>query len=353
MTALSIFLALHLAFFAVRLIYRKLCFKSLNVRLFFSQKIATEGDRLTLFTELTNAKWLPLPWIAVKFQISRRLRFADMDSGQITDDYYRNDLYNVLMYQKITRRLHFECTRRGYYRIKSLDITGWDLLMDQKQVRHYGCDIDLTVYPATIPVPEINELLTNINGHLQSKRFTNPDPFTFRGIREYTPGDPLKAVNFKASAKSQNLMVNLWDYSISRQVVLMLNLQKQSALHSEDTDEQAIKVAASLAGQLAMAHIPVRFITNNAALPEGAGARHHQQILELLAHIDLNTPHSQAFADILSSQHQQEPEYWLISAYQGEDLTTAYQRLTSQGIKTVWIIPCEEGTGHDRKAYLR
>lgn len=353
MTALSIFLALQLALLIVRYVYRKLCFTGLDVRLSFSSSAATEGDNLVLSTALTNAKWLPLPWVAVKFQVSRHLKFADMESAQISDDYYRNDLYNVMMYQRITRRFEFTCAKRGYFRLKNLDITGWDILMGQKFVSHYECSADLTVYPQTMTVPEIDEMYTRINGDMQAQRFIHPDPFTFRGIREYAPNDPIKAINFKASAKAQELMVNLWDYSVTRQVVLMLNLQKQSIWHNEILDERAIKIVASLASRLTEAHIPVRFITNGSGivtgkgieLPEGTGNRHLNQILEALAHIDLTVPPETPFADTLAEafkMYRHEPEYWLVSTYHGEDLEEAYVRLGSYGAKAAWIVPYSE-----------
>ena len=353
MTALSIFLALQLSLLILRYVYRRMCFKDLDVRLFFSQNTAVEGDTLILSTTLTNAKWLPLPWIAVKFQVSRHLQFSDTKSAQISDDYYRNDLYNVMMYQRITRRFEFICKKRGYYRLKSLDITGWDILMARKYVSNFFSNADLTVYPKVMDVPEIDELYTRINGNISAKRFIHPDPFTFRGIREYAPNDPIKAVNFKASAKAQELMVNLWDYSVTREVVLMLNLQKQSIWHNEILDEQAIKIVASLAERLTAAHIPVRFITNGTGvvsgkgvdLPEGTGVRHLRLINEALAHIDLEQPPSAPFADILTksfSMYQREPEYWLVSTYHGDDMENSYSRLRSLGAKTVWVVPYSE-----------
>ena len=353
MTALSIFIALQLALLLLWYVYHKLCLKNLNVQLFFSSETATEGDNLKLSTVLTNAKWLPLPWVAVKFQVSKFLLFSDMKSAQVSDDYYRNDLYNIMMYQRITRKLDFKCTKRGVYNLKNLDITCWDILMNRKYVLGFDCSADLTVYPSTLNVPETDELLQHINGNLQAQRFIHPDPFTFRGIREYMPTDPIKAVNFKASAKSQDLMVNLWDYSVSRQVVLMLNLQKQSVWHNELLDERAIKLTASIAEKLTLSFIPVRFITNGTGvisgkgvdLPEGTGINHLNQILEALAHIDLSRPPDTSFSDIIKkafSLYQQEPEYWLISTYHGLDIEEAYKRIQSLGAKTTWIVPYSE-----------
>jgi len=351
MTALGIFFALLIALLIVRLVYSHLCLKNLDVQLFFSAKSAIEGDSVTLSTILTNDKWLPLPWVAVKFQISKFLRFADMASAQISDDYYRNDLYNILMYQKITRRLDFECSKRGYYRLKNLDVTSWDILMDRKYVKKIACNANLTVYPSTLQLPEINDIFTRINGNIQARRFIHPDPFTFRGIREYSYNDPIKAINFKASAKTQNLMVNLWDYSVSRHVVLLLNLQRQSVWHNEVLDERAIKIVASLAERLLATHIPVKFITNAAGIVTGTGVnlpecttlRHIDNILEALAHINLESEtEKQPFAETLKTAfelYHTEPEYWIVSTYHGKDLETEYRRIADLGATTVWIIP--------------
>jgi len=342
MTAISIFLALLISLAILRFVYQKLCLKNLDVQLSFSENSATEGDRLILSTVVKNAKWLPLPWVSVKFQISKFLKFNDMQSGQISDDYYRNDLYNLLMYQQITRRFEFECKKRGYFPIKSLDISCWDLFMERKYASNFDCQASITVYPSSIPLDDIDELCTRINGNIQAKRFTYPDPFTFRGIREYSQSDPLKAVNFKASAKVQDLMVNLWDYSVSRQVILMLNLQKQSVWHNEILDEQAIRVAASLARRLTAMHIPVRFISHEIEIPEGAGDTHLNNILEALAHMDVTITPTIPFANVLSytfNTYQQEPEYWLISTYHGEDIEAAYNRIEGYGVKCAWVIP--------------
>jgi len=342
MTALGVFIAVIISLALVRQVYRRLCLKNINAELRFAESAATEGDILTLSTVLSNAKWLPLPWVAVKFQVSRHLRFGDMDSAQISDDYYRNDLYNVLMYQRITRRFEFECNKRGYFPIKSLDVTCWDLLMDKKYVAAFECKASLTVCPSILPMPEIDELFTQIGGNIQTRRFIHPDPFTFRGIREYSPSDPLKAINFKASAKATDLMVNLWDYSVTRQVIILLNFQKQNVWHNESLDEWAIKIAASLSHRLTEMHVPVRLISDGIEVPEGVGDTHLKLLLEAFAHINLEQPPSVPFADILQHsfyQYHQEPEYWLISSYHGEELEAAYKKINGLGAKTLWILP--------------
>jgi hypothetical protein len=108
-----------------------------------------------------------------------------------------------------------------------------------------------------------------------------------------------------------------------------------------------------LAERLTEAHIPIRFITNGTGvltgkgvdLPEGTGYLHLTNILEALAHLALEEPPREPFADTMDKAfalYRQEPEYWLISTYHGEDIEAAYNRLEAMAAKTTWIVPYSE-----------
>ena len=394
MTAIGILAAIMLAFFVIRLAYSRSALNKLDVQLSFSSPRATEGMQLTLTTVLTNLKWLPLPWVAVKFSVSKYLLFADMENSQISDNYYRNDLYNILMRQRITRRFSFVCSKRGYYRIPFVDLSAWDILMESKNAAAIECGAHLTIFPSFLPVQEVDNLCVQIYGQLRARNIMHPDPFSFRGIREYSPHDPLKAINFKASAKAQELMVNQWEYMNSRQVILLYNLQRYSVWHNDVLDEYTIKVVASLAERLVKENIPVRFVTNGISvkiederkplpkkpirntanhiarllgddkdelkmgslekskpalpteIPEGIGELQLERILETLALLDVTQTDVAPFEEILkqtTEKYKTEPEYWLVSTYHGPELEAVYKDIIAQGARAVWVLPYSVG----------
>ena len=368
MTVIGVFLAIMAAFFIVRILYRLAGLKKLDINVSFSKSRAVEGAGLYITTVLTNAMWLPLPWVSVKLKVSKHLIFSDMENAQVTDFFYRNDLYNILMRQRITRRLAFTCAKRGYYIIPTVDIAAWDILMEAKSASIVGCGAHLTVYPASLPVAEVDDICVQIYGQLKARNIIYPDPFSFRGIREYSIHDPLKAVNFKASAKAQELMVNLWEYTNARQVILLYNLQRYSVWHNEVLDEYTIKLVASLAERLASENVPVRFITNGISvdidgepkatasientteISEGIGDMQLERILEALAYLDLEQTDVVPFAEILSKTaetYKFEPEYWLVSTYHEPDLEDAYKELMASGARTVWVLPSTVGIRMD------
>ena len=75
MIVLSVALVLVLLIWLQDALYRANWNKSIICDLRFSEKAATEGSALELVETFTNAKALPLPWIALKFQVSRTLAF--------------------------------------------------------------------------------------------------------------------------------------------------------------------------------------------------------------------------------------------------------------------------------------
>ena len=69
----------------------------------------------------------------------------------------------------------------------------------------------------------------------------------FRGAREYQPGDSLRQVHWKSSARSGRLMVKEYDKSPESQTVLFINAGHNAGTGKESTFEYGIKLAASIA----------------------------------------------------------------------------------------------------------
>ncbi|MDR1000260.1 MAG: DUF58 domain-containing protein [Clostridiales bacterium] len=349
MTAFAAIVALLIGLLIHNVVYDRFWSRGVNVEMFFSSPTATEGDELVLFEVLSNGNFLPLPWAELKFQTSRNLEFRDKSGARISDGYYRRDLFSIMMRQKITRRLRFVCLRRGYYTVRNIDFVSGNLLMTKKYAAHFASNAAVSVYPKLMPSDAFDILYTRVMGAVVSQRFINPDPFEFKGIREYQPFDTFRSINFKAAARTGELMVNIHDYTVSTEVILMLNLQWHNDRINESLDEQSIRLAASLAERFIAQGVPVRFVTNGqdiitndgADVAEGSGSGHLFNIYEVLARIKLaNDP--PAFANTLidiGSVKKGEPLYLLISTYHRADLASAFLGLSRYGAKAEWILP--------------
>lgn len=99
-------------------------------------------------------------------------------------------------------------------------------------------------------------------GTLQCAKRLYEDPFAFRTIRDYTTDDPMKAINWKASAKTGTLMVNTFDSALSHKAMLFLDVEDSGILKYQDLVEESISIAASLARRLLRRGIEVGFCFN-------------------------------------------------------------------------------------------
>ena len=353
MAVLSVVLAFLFLIWLQDILYRTNWNKGIICDLRFSEKAVTEGSSLDLVETLTNAKALPLPWIALKFQVSRSLLFGGSNE-HITDDYYRNDMFAALSYRKITRRLAFTCTRRGFYTIKSIDVVSGNIMQNRKLVMHINSNAALTVYPSLIPVDERLIQYKNLLGDVVTRRFILPDPFEFRGIREYQSYDSFRSINFKATAKTGELMVNVNEYTASQQVVIILNLEQYAEFTGHALFELSIRLAASLSGYAVDRGMRVRFITNgkdietgySADIAGGAGESHFTNILEALARVDLERK-PEAIAPVIREitvHDETDSVFVFISPNNNAALLEAFSGLKTAGADALWILPAYEDT---------
>ena len=226
-------------------LYRIFWSTGLDAKVEFSQKTAFCGDKCSLGIELANRKLLPLPWLWVKLHVDSSLKF-DGDDRHTNENMYYNALFCIMGWQRITRRLSFVCTRRGYYPIKAFDVVGTSVLFNGKHSKSYdGCA--LTVYPTLADISGLYDILQKIEGIAESTGFINPDPFVFSGIREYMPYDSLKDINFKATARMGQLMSNKHDPTVRGEITIILCMKLLKQNFETERFEYAISLAAALA----------------------------------------------------------------------------------------------------------
>lgn len=331
------------------LIYRKFWQRNLTVRLKFSVATAREGESVKLTEQITSRKFLPLPWLTVKFQVSRYLVFPDKVHAVITDDYYREDLFSLSMYQRITRSLDISLRKRGYYTIKSIDLLSSDLMLTSKLVGHRQSNSVITVCPRILPQEALEIPFQHVMGEIIARQSLYPDPFEFRSIREYQSYDTMKSINWLATARTGELKVNVNEYTASREVLILLNVEADSAFHEEALIEEGIRIASSMAVYLMQEKVSCSLITNGRDvisgeiidIPPGQSGQHVQQIQEQLGRLDL-TQKPADFADLLqrkTAQMQYQPILLLVSLNCSSRICQVWTDCHTAGKKGIWILP--------------
>lgn len=282
-------------FYLQKWIYGHYWEKDLSAELSFSRESAVEGEVCQLSERVENGKLLPLPMLKVKFQVSRKLRFSDEGDGAVTDKYYRNDILSLGPRQRVIRTIPFVCGARGYFRLREMDLVAADLFLTREMISSATADSTLYVYPAPVSGVELDSALQKLNGEILAKRHMLEDPFEYRGIREYAPYDEMKTINWKATARTGDLMVNIRNYTSFRAVRIFLNLADTGILKNEQLVELCISIAARFAGELLEQGIRVAVYANGRDVLTGdpmkmqpsAGPGHMESINRAFSRISL------------------------------------------------------------------
>ncbi len=295
MRSLWIIASAALIYLLQSFLYAKYWKKGLKVHLEFTQGAICEGELGELKEVVQNRKRLPLPFLQVDLQSHRSFQFVDQTNTAVSDQVYRRDIYSLLPYQQITRTLAFVGTKRGYYPCREAELVGRTLFFEGPFVDKQPQDTALYVYPKAIGAEQVEMACQEMLGEYQWEKKLFEDPFSFKGIRDYGPGDSFRQVNWKAFARTGELKVNVYEHTAMARAQILLNVRGDQIWTEEVLQEGGVRIAAAMAKQWIGMGVPVGIRTNGRdvctgrqiLVEPGAGPDHVTRILQALSRIDL------------------------------------------------------------------
>ena len=235
-------------------VYSRIWHRALSVRVSFVQPHIFLGESGELTEEIENRKRQAVPLVEIGFRLPRGVAFTDAENIQKSDYVYKRDLFAVEGQERIVRHYKVEGRKRGYYAPDQLSVHApsflfrGDYIMDTPGDGSPG----MYVYAGQVNLSPVLRVLDAILGERESARRMYEDPFSFASIRQYTAQDPMKVINWKTSARAQELMVNTYASVTSLDLRIYLDVSMDENIpFSEDLRELAVSGAASLARELA------------------------------------------------------------------------------------------------------
>jgi uncharacterized protein (DUF58 family) len=257
--ALIAFGVIFAVIFLQRFIYIKFAFKNLALNYYFSQTEVNEGDIFYITEVIENKKYLPLPAVSTILEAGAGLAFADA-GAQVIDQKSVFCFYTVGPYKKITRTWRIKAVKRGRFNINSITVSLRDIFGLVRISNDFLCSANVLVLPVGYPtnkrVASLN--LTGGERSVLTGYYTNP--FEIQKIVPYTYSEPLNKINWKASAKTQTLMINAEQPSVAEKILVVLDTSEKYLL------EKNIKICATLSKLLSEEN-EVTLMTNG-RLPE-------------------------------------------------------------------------------------
>ena len=251
-------------YYLQQFIFGRIWDKGLSLELKFGEDYIFEGKNGHLYETLVNNKFLPMIAVSVRIAVSRFLIFSghsEANSG-VSDMSYKRDIFTLMPRQQIRRTLTFKALKRGFYHIDSADLKAHDYLFIKSYFKTCDADTAIYVYPAQLDISSVRILNNALSGTLLTQNIINPDPFAFSSIRQYNRGDNIRFMNWKASGKVGQYMVNKYDSTTELSVMIYLDLQDDHIFKSEYLTEEAVRIAASLVSMCLDGMLRVQLVSN-------------------------------------------------------------------------------------------
>jgi len=178
-----------------------------------------------------------------------------------------------------TADLELRFDRRGCYQQKSFGLATRFPFAFLTKTRRVPLVREIIVYPRVEPADEFFEVLPMITGEFETFARGRGDDLYL--IREYTPEDSARHVDWKATAKSGSLKVREFSREDERKLRIVFDNPPQGVI-SEKAYEDAVALAASLSWHFAGENTEISFVSQ--------GYSGESDIYRFLAHLAVVQP---------------------------------------------------------------
>jgi len=188
------------------------------------------GELTTVHYRVENRKRFPLPWLEVEDEYPLALSLPAVPLLP----HYKYDRgifltgFSLWMFQRITRRYTVQGVERGVWTCGPIYLRASDpfgFLDNEIKINQVGASATLTVLPIIVPLTEFGLPPRHPFGDLRALRRIIVDPQVTIGARDYAPGDPLRQVHWKASARVNKLQSKVYMPTISYTLVTFLDVR--------------------------------------------------------------------------------------------------------------------------------
>ena len=232
---------------------------------------------------LHNRKAFPAPWLFWREEVDPGLDVEGVSCGFLT----------LASGQTIRTACTLHSTRRGLFRVGPAVIEASDPF---GLVKRFTVDSEVrfvTVLPRVVPLGEGWPLGHRPVHETPRRRSPFEDPARFLGVRDYRPGDALRRIHWRATARTGILQVKLFEPTVLAGVLLAVEMGRSAWPRAADETgsdpgvELAVTAAASIAELVLAGNQSVGLLSNGGDAAErfpadwtGGSFRRYEDALE-------------------------------------------------------------------------
>ena len=233
-------------------IWDRYAFRSVIHERFINRKRAFIGDVVEYTVSLNNDKLLPLIWVEIhdSFPDALDLASATMRGSGLESNRQHTITTSLLPYQKATWKYSMTCKERGYHRIGPVRLRSGDIFGFSSAETRYTEYDHILVYPRVMDLEGVLFPAEHPLGDVRGPRPIYHDNSRVVGQRDYQPRDPLKHIDWKATARARRLQTKVFEPVVSLNMLIVMNGSSREYTWQGSNRrlfERAVTVAASAA----------------------------------------------------------------------------------------------------------
>ncbi|MFN7252816.1 MAG: DUF58 domain-containing protein [Anaerobacillus sp.] len=249
-------------------------------------------DKGELLIPVENNGKLPIFSGDFRFELhdsEKAVKVVDMADSYDSFYHYRMSL---LPQKRKKHKVRLKALKRGIVQVRSIEFTIYDLLSFGSAKLSYLGNYrgEVIVYPTIKPVLGIERVIQSENGD-QQKNSLHEDIMQSIGTRDYISSDPFNKINWKATAKSQQLQTKVFEKTTVSKWTMVINMKDDQRLRIDNL-EQVLSNVAYCCQYATINNIQYEIFVNIKTpgavclhLPLGSGKVHLMKALEFLARI--------------------------------------------------------------------
>jgi uncharacterized protein (DUF58 family) len=278
-------------------LWNKYCLHRIEYKRHLSRNRVFFGEEIIYEIEINNRKPLPLPWLQIEDELPERVTFLKGKTMPTTQDrVVLSNIFPVNMYQRVKRRFPIKCLQRGTFIFGPSSIQSGDLFGFFRREKRIETLDYLFVFPRLVPLEKLGIPSRQFFGDIRLKRHLFQDPVLTAGVRDYVPGDSLKRIHWKSTARLGRLQTRIYEPTTTIDLSLFLDIRTLKAPlwgSNYQLQELGIIATASIAHHALEAGFRVglyvnqitRFSQGLARVPHSQHPDQMMHILETLAQI--------------------------------------------------------------------
>lgn len=224
------------------LLYKFFNLRGMTYKRTLSESAVFEGEKILMFEDIENNNFLPIAWMKAESLINPNLRLGSIKNMHTSQGGYHRSVFSIMPFYRIKRTHEMTCLSRGDYNVGNVTITAGDIFGLMSKIVTYDSETRLLVYPNPLSEDKMLQCFHSLQGDVVIRRFINPDPFLVAGVREYQTGDPMSSINWKASARTNQLQVYKYDYSANSNIMILFNIDSSSRQDLFPNEEESKRI---------------------------------------------------------------------------------------------------------------